>query len=122
MNTPFNPKHHRGGTSHLTFPKETDMDIDRPMSPITRRRSGESFHGKQPVMNWGRIQRGTEIALIQDFQRIASGWVDDVMPDGSGLWLIQKDDGERRFFLKVDGITAVRLQGKPCSGLPFPKP
>ena len=98
------------------------MDIDRPMSPITTRRSGESFHGKQPVMNWGKIQRGRQIELIQDCQRIASGWVDDVMPDGSGLWLIQQDDGERRFFLKVDGITAVRLQGKPCNGLPFPKP
>ena len=98
------------------------MDIDRPMSPITTRRSGGSSHGKQPVMNWARIQRGTQIALIQDCQRIASGWVDDVMPDGSGLWLIQKDDGERRFFLKVDGMTAVRLRGKPGSGLPFPNP
>jgi hypothetical protein len=73
-------------------------------------------------MNWARIPRRTQIALIRECQRIASGWVDDVMPDGSGLWLIRKDDGERRFFLKEDAITAVRLQGEPCSGLPFPRP
>lgn len=64
---------------------------------------------RQPVKNWAKIPPTCQIVLIQEFQQIAGGWVDDVMPDGSGIWLRCKDDGQRRFFLREEGVSAVRV-------------
>lgn len=93
------------------------MDTDTPIPPkIPARPFRGRLQREQAAPDWARIPKRSQIALFRNRQQIASGWIDDVMPDGSGLWLIREDNGERKYFIQEEGLSAVRLRENPQPG------
>ena len=91
--------------------EETNLKTQSKVPPSTHGRPTAISRGRQPVRDWSRIPRSTQIALVHGYQPVAAGWIDDVMPDGSGIWMFCSDDGQRRFFLREEGLYAVRWEG-----------
>lgn len=95
---------------HMTNPGRHYVD-DMPLSnarktehPVDRSAPWE------PVDNWATL-RGLDIEIHMGGRLIDQGRVDDVMPDGSLLWLMNDGASGRRIIENLPG-TLVRLSSR----------
>lgn len=58
--------------------------------------------GKE-INNWTCLRSGAAVQILAEDEKLTTGQIDEVMPDGSLLWVVCDNDGLRRIFLKADG-------------------
>lgn len=70
---------------------------------------------EETLLNWPPPAKGEEVWLYRARTLIASGWIDDVMPDGSGVWVNQHDARGRTMVLAEDVDAILRKRSAESS-------
>ncbi|MEE2523516.1 hypothetical protein V1639_15840 [Pseudarthrobacter sp. J75] len=56
------------------------------------------------VADWGTLQPGARVEILQHAHVIADGVVEEVSQSGNVLWLVPAGPTEKQVFLKSDGV------------------
>ncbi|MDQ1060436.1 hypothetical protein QFZ23_004337 [Arthrobacter globiformis] len=58
----------------------------------------------RPV-SWDALAEGQDVRITRGGRYITYGTIDCATPDGSLVWIVLKDLGERRVFYRIDGVS-----------------
>lgn len=67
---------------------------------------------KNTLTAWSLLAVGEEVWLYRDEVLLASGWIDETMPDGSAMWIDRHGCRGRALFLHED-VTATLRRREP---------